>query len=428
MFAWLLVFGIFIYMTRPTHKWANLDGIPLLDVPTCTAFLLIVWILGWFLNPKAKHIQGNILMLAFLFYTIVIIVSTVVSSYIGFLESYRSQSWTNYMLFFVLLVTSVKTERDLKLVATACSVCFFLEMLHIYWTGQTFHSVGVMRFTPGSESRFANVNQLGAAVIILLPLIFPVVTLCKKYWHYLFVLGYVLLTVRLVTMTGSRTAFIMLIALVILPVLFSRYRFRILLLLLLALPVGWFALPEDMQNRYRTLWDPTVNQTANVTREARVMGFRHGMENWMTHPIFGTGAGGGPRAPLADGSISFLAYFQGGAHNLAGQVAGEMGTLGITTFLFMLFCFGINHYKIWKNYQYLQGKNLGKEGLYTFRVSIAVMFGVLMLLLMGLGENSALRTEWIWFGAFQILAVRIMQEKVTAAMQGKLLPSLPMKN
>jgi len=158
------------------------------------------------------------------------------------------------------------------------------------------------------------------------------------------------------------------------------------------------------------------------------MGFRHGMENWMTHPIFGTGAGGGPRAPLADGSISFLAYFQGGAHNLAGQVAGEMGTLGITTFLFMLFCFGINHYKIWKNYQYLQGKNLGKEGLYTFRVSIAVMFGVLMLLLMGLGENSALRTEWIWFGAFQILAVRIMQEKVTAAMQGKLLPSLPMKN
>ena len=157
------------------------------------------------------------------------------------------------------------------------------------------------------------------------------------------------------------------------------------------------------------------------------MGFYHGLDNWSTNPVFGTGAGSTPVAPLSDGSISPMARHGGGGHNMAGQVAGELGTVGIAAFLFMLSSFGINHYNIWKNYKYLQEKNLGKEGLYCWRVSLASMYGIIMMLFMGLGESNAYQTEWIWFAAFQVLAAQIMQEKVTAAMQGKLSPSLPVR-
>jgi hypothetical protein len=48
-----------------------------------------------------------------------------------------------------------------------------------------------------------------------------------------------------------------------------------------------------------------------------------------------------------------------------------------------------------------------------------------MLLLQGLSLHVAFWFHWIWFGAFQALAVMLMQEKVDAAIKKELLPSPP---
>jgi len=422
MFIWFLVFGVFVFFFRPTHKWPELDRIPLLDMHTFTAFLLPFWLLIWLTNPSAKRLRGNILTLAMLLYTLVIVVSVLASPYTGFFANYWCQAWLRFMVFFVVLVTSVKTERDLKIIVTAVSVVFFLEMAHIYLSGYTTTSASVERLAV-ETGRFARVTQLGVGVACMLPLIFPVVTLCKRYWHYLFILGYVLLTVRIVTLTGTRTALLMLVAPAICATLFSRYRFRILPLLLLISLGGWFALPENMQNRYRSIWDPTVDQAATRSAEARISGFDVGMEDWAAHPVLGTGVVSGPTPGLRD-SERLVGV---GVHSLYAQVPADLGTVGIATFLFLLSCFGINHYSLWRNFKYLQEKNLGNEGLYCWRVSLASIYGAVMMLIMGFGEANAYYSYWIWFAAFQALAAMLMQEKVHAAMQGKLLPSLPMR-
>jgi O-antigen ligase len=139
------------------------------------------------------------------------------------------------------------------------------------------------------------------------------------------------------------------------------------------------------------------------------------MTNWANYPVFGVG-------PAQHGTARGQPFQ---AHNLPGQVAGETGTLGVMAFLFMLSCFSINHLNNWKNYKYLQEKNLGKEGLYCWRVSMAVMYAVAMILMQGIGLHNAYRFPLVWFGAFQALATMLMQEKVDAAIKGKLLPSLP---
>jgi len=415
MIVWLLVGYIWLFVHRPHEWWSVFEAFRIvLPYMVCVT---LIWALGWISNSDGKRPLGNIFTLAVLFYTLAITAATLFSPYTDIFTNDDLHAWLRYMVFFVIIMTSIKTERDLKIIVTAFVVAFFLWMAHSYrgfMLGNAFWSAGAYRIRPVGQT-FSNANDYGTIIVCALPLIFPLITLCKKYWHYLFVLGHVLLTLRSMMLTGSRTALIMVVALILLPVLFSRHRFKLIPIILIAIPVGWFSMTEEYQNRYRTIWDSTINETANLTMEARSAGFYEGLENWSNNPPFGTGPG-------THGQVQGHGYR---SHNLAGEVVGELGTFGIVTFLFMLSCYGINHYNIWKNYKYLQEKNLDKEGLYCWRVSLAVVYAVIMMQLQGFGLHTAYWFYWLWFGAFQALAAQIMQEKVNDAMQGKLLPNLP---
>jgi len=411
MFIWLLVFGMVISFYRPFSEWPVVGEHTTLIVRTYIWSLIAIWLIGWLANPNAKRLPENILFLAIFLYTLVAIISALVSPYYtSIFENMVLLGWIEHIVLFVIIVTSVKTEKDLKIILTFLAAALFVDMSHTFWN----YLSGYVRYTRGVERIDGGRGLYATQLLYLLPFMLPLVTLCKKYWHYLFAVGYVLLTLRLVTLTASRTSFITLIGLLVLFMLLSRYRFRIFPVLFLVLPLGWLLMPEGMQNRYRTLWDSTIDHTANLTAEARVNAFSTGLENWLNHPIVGVGPG-------AHGRPSGSGYE---AHNLYAQVIGELGTVGIVSFLFILVCFGINHYHIWKNYKYLQEKKLDKERLYCWRVSIAVMYGVLVMLIGGFGMHHAFTYFWLWLAAFQILAAVLMQDTVTAVKQGKLLPSL----
>ena len=414
--AWLLVGYIYLYLCPPPEF---LGERPILNY---SLFLIVAWAFSLSLNPvgAGKRLCGNLFTLALCLYLLAITLSSVFSNYINLFDNEPLQRVIrNHAVFFVVLMTSVRTEKDLKIIVTGLVVTISIYMGQVFWQylqGNIYRDgAPVDRIAVLEGRRAPGVNSLGALLVIILPLILTVVTLCKKYWHYLFVLGYVLLTLRIVMLTGSRTTLLMLTALAILAVLVSRYRFRWLPVLLLAFVVGWSILPEDMQNRYRTIWDHDLSRGANVSRESRVNDLYAGLELWTRNPIFGIGPHG------SHGMFLHTGYL----HSLVGQLTGELGTVGTMAFLFLLSCIGINHYNIWKNYKYLQEKNLGKEGLYCWRLSIAVMYGIVAALVNGLGEANAWHFSWFWFGAFQALAALFMQEKVAAAMRGQLLPGQP---
>jgi len=415
MIAWLLVGFMWLYVHRPFEIWTFLATYRLLLVYTIC--LIIVWLFSVLSNPNSKRQLGNIFTPAILLYTLAITAATLFSPFTSVFENGALTDWFKHIVFFVILMTSVKTEKDLKIVVTGFSVAFFLWMAHSYrgyLSGNAFFEAGAYRIKPYGIT-FANANDYGTLIVCVLPLILPLIALCKRYWHYLFILGYVLLSLRSMMLTGSRGALVMLVVLMVLPVLFSRHRFKLLVVMAIAAPVGWQSISEEMQNRYRTIWDRSVSREANANLEGRMEGFYGGLQNWENYPIFGAGPG---QHGQALGNT-----FR--AHNLAGELLGELGTFGVVAFLLMLSCFGINHYNIWKNYKYLREKNLGKEGLYCWWVSLAIVYAIVMLQIQGFGLHIAYWFHWIWFGAFQALAVMIMQEKVDAAIQGKLLPSLP---
>jgi len=410
MLNWLLIGYMWLFVHRPFEIWTWLGALRIERV------YMICLIVVWLASSTEKRQLGNIFTPAVFFFTFALTVAAMFGTYANFFDG-PYQDWLKYIVFYVILMTSVKTEKDLKIIVTGFVVVCFLFIGHSYreyLAGRITYAAGAPRLV-GVGTTFSEFNDYGTMIVCMLPLILPLVTLCKRRWHYLFVLGYTLLTFRSVMLTGSRTAFVMMVTLMLLPVLFSRHRFKLIPIMLIVAPIGWMVMPESLQNRYRTIWDPTISDQANSNMQGRTDGFYAGMQNWMNNPLFGVGPG--------QHGVAIGSRFQ--AHNLPGQVAGETGTLGVVAFLLMLSCFGINHLNIWKNYKYLQEKRLGNEGLYCWRVSIGVMYAIIMVLFQGLGLHNGYRFPWVWFGAFQALAVMIMQEKVDAAIKGKLLPKLP---
>lgn len=394
---------MWLFVHRPFEVWPILGTIHLERV------YMIFVIAAWLFGANEKRQLGNVFTAGVFFYTFAIGTSALFSSYSTILTNIDWIEWLKYMVFFVILMTSVKTEKDFKIIIAGFTVAGFLYMAHSYreyLLGRVFINAGVPRLH-GVNVTFGEMNDYGTTLVCFLPMLLPLLLLCKKNWHYLYALGYLLLTLRSVQLTGSRTAMIMALGLFTLPLLFSRYRFRLFPILLLLMPAGWFAMPETLQNRFRTMVDASVSEEANRNYQARIDYFWIGMENWGNSPLFGVGPGhhGTPRGGQQ-------------AHNLPGQVAGEAGTLGIVAFLTMFACYGINFFNIKRNYKILQDNNCGKEGLFCWRVNVAVMYAVAMILLQGIGLHNAYRFYWVWFGAFQALAAMLMQEKVDSLMRG----------
>jgi O-antigen ligase len=210
--------------------------------------------------------------------------------------------------------------------------------------------------------------------------------------------GYAALSLACILLTSSRSAFVGLIVLLLLVAALSKHRLKWLLLLALAAPVGWQVLPKDRQNRFLTLIDPSYGpENARESAEGRSKGLRDGLRIWNEHPLLGIGPG-------AFGEASGGGYE---SHQLYGQVLGELGGLGAVAFVGILAAFAYNAlvaYRLGRKQPEL------REGL-AFSAVWAVSLTVLLLLLMGFGGHNLYRYTWLWFGAFQAIALDCMRRQ-----------------
>jgi O-antigen ligase len=89
------------------------------------------------------------------------------------------------------------------------------------------------------------------------------------------------------------------------------------------------------------------------------------------------------------------------AHTLYGQLIAENGTLGVVAFLGILACFSLNAWEIRDHYRGIQSE----KDEFLFLLSRSILFSVFLLLLLGLGGHNLYRYNWLWFGAFQAIAL-----------------------
>lgn len=307
----LLIGYMYLFIHRPFEIW------PALGVLRIELLYALVVGCVWLSNPKRW--LPNPLHAAFGFFITCFLLCWLASPWIddGFFHVYK---YLTLVVIYGYLVTTIQDEKDLKQIINCLLVFMALYMMHSLWeykNGRHVHRMGIDRLI-GVDNTMGDPNAFASNILLFLALV-PAswVGNRSKYWRC-FLIFFAMLSIGCVGLTGSRGGFVALVFSTTLQIARSRHRWVFAACAVIAAPFLWMALPPSLQNRFETIINPKVGPAnAQVSAEGRLEGLRLGAELWSQYPLTGCGPGAW--------KISSGSKLE--AHNLYGQVIGEMGTL-----------------------------------------------------------------------------------------------------
>jgi hypothetical protein len=394
---YLLIGYMWLFIHRPFEIW------PMLGTIRLERIYMIVTIIAWAMSGRIRW-RLTSLGLAYLVFTASILFSFLLSPWSSVTSSQTVvENYLKILVFFVILVTSIRDERELKLLILGFLGVMTLYMGHSfreYLNGRHVYRMGVARMV-GVDSSLGDPNSFSASVMYALPLaaVIPTVLIGRK--GQLLWLVYVGLSVLCVLLTGSRSAFVGLLLWVANLGLKLKQKFRWMILATVLFPAIWSVLPPDLQNRFTTIIDPSVGPAnAQSSAESREEGFRLGLELLGKYPL--TGCGPGAWIPATGSAVE--------SHNLYGQVMGELGILGVLNF-------GTIVVLLMSNVLAIRSASKSRASTasdFLHALAVAIGQAVLLLLLLGWGGHNLYRFNWLWYGAFLIVARDIVNRRVVA--------------
>jgi len=378
---------MWLFMHRPFEVW------PWLGEYHIERVYMIVTLLYWAFAAE-KTWNSNRLNLAFLCLAISILLSAMFSPF-GSGINQTVEDWLKIGVFYVLVVSTVRNEEQLRFLVIAFLTVMALYVGHSFrefLCGRHFYRMGVTRLI-GVDATMNDPNTFGLTVLYSLTMIYPLWYEARKRWQKMLLIAYVLLACGCILLTGSRSTFVGLALLGILAAVLSKHRYTFAIGLVIAAPLIWVSLREDLKNRYLTLIDPSYGPAnAQVSAESRLQGWYDGVKIWKENPIFGCGPGNFGKAR----------GYELQSHQLYGQILGEIGTVGAIAFAFLLWAFYAN----WRCVRRLAANMPALRTTLEYRLITAVMVTVGLLLFMGFGGHNLFRYTWLWYGAFQAIALQ----------------------
>ncbi len=395
---WLLGGYMWLFVHRPFEVWPALGALQL------ERGYMFVMLLAWFVSP-GKGFASNRIHAALALFTVVLIAAWVISPYARMpgctdvVENYFKVS-----VFYVLVVTTVRDERGLRLLVLLFMASVSLYMAHSileFINGKYQWRMGIRRMI-GVDQTFNDPNAFASTLLYTLPLTLPFWREQPRRIPRGVLIGYTMGVCGCILMTGSRAGFLGLVLFATIVLVASSKRKGQMILLggfgaLAAFAILTVALPEELQNRYLTIVDSTRGpRNAEVSASGRLDGFLHGIRIWQRSPLLGEGPA----------SFPYSTGRGGHAHNVYGQVLSEMGTVGAIAFLLLVASFVAN----WLETRSRKFKDwLSREHDFPYQVSQAVAINLVLLLVMGWAGHNLYRYNWQWFAAFQAIALHCVR-------------------
>jgi hypothetical protein len=393
---YVLIGYMFLFIHRPFEVWPVLGTIHLERLYMIGALLAVVCYSGkrWLANPQHW---------AHFAFAGAALVCWLASPWADAGEP-AVENYIKLLVFYVLIVLVVHDEQSLKRLVFGFLAVLAIYMLHSlkeYFGGRHVYRMGIPRLI-GVDTTLGDPNSFGATIVYSLPFLVPFWRCQPSRAVRWFLGGYAALAVICIGLTGSRSSFVGLILWAVAMIAKSRWRGRLGLLAFLCTPILWAALPSNLQTRFETIVHPEVGpENAKVSGEGRLMGLLTGLELWGQYPA--TGCGPGVWIPATGNTIE--------SHNLYGQLVGEMGTLGLVTFVAVLLCFRSN--LRWIRRTYREHPEWGHDFLY--HLAGAVGWGILLLLFEGNFGHNLFRYSWLWYGGFLVIARYCVQQRLSTA-------------
>lgn len=286
------------------------------------------------------------------------------------------------------------------LLTTEARIRWFIvtEVLLVDWMGGTalwnYHH-GIWQYTMdidraiGITSSAGDPNTLAATLLFTIPLAIALMVRGNPSWMRIIGLVSIALNVVTIVDTGSRGAAMGLVFLVLLLMLY-RPKYLVCLPVLIALsPVVWSVIPQQYKARYETV----DHLKTDESYQNRILSWKGGVAMFESNPVTGIGCG---LYGLANGEkfwpgIGRKHYLN--AHSLYFQTLGELGLLGIITFLGYLISVVRTNLR--------SRRKLAANESSPFLRALPGLFNVmfLQLLFAGYASHNLYRNTWYIVGA-----------------------------
>lgn len=398
---WMLGGYMWLFVHRPFEVWPALGD---LQIERAYMVLMVVF---WAVQPN-KGWLTNRLHGALVFFTLVLTAAWMASPFMaakGCMDAV--ENYYKVIVFYVLVVTSVRDEAGLRKLILLFHAAVGLYMLHSLWeyhNGRCMWRMGISRMV-GVDTSFMDPNAFASTLVLALAMTLPFWATKPSYGMRTLLLGFTAVACLCILLTGSRAGFMALGLCALLGLMATgRVKTAVLLLVLgvVTAPLAFVALPAELQDRYLTIIDPSYGPAnAQQSAEGRVNGLVKGYEAWSTSPLLGHGPGS---FQLATGSDIQ-------AHNVYGQVISELGALGAAALVGLVACYLLNW---WEAHRRLR-QDPDEWHSFAFHVARAVALAAVLLLFLGIAGHNLLRYQWVWFAAFQAIALHCIRVRQAAA-------------
>ncbi len=394
---------MWLYVHRPFEIW------PILGALQVERGYMLLMLVAWAVYPY-KGLSWNRAFIGMIAFSLALLGSWLSSPYGGSKGSLDAMdTYFKVLVFFCVVVTTVRTEKDLRLLVLlflAANALYMGHSLREWFAGRYESRMGVSRMI-GVDITWRDPNAFAATLLFTLPLLVPFWLEKPRRIPRWVILGYALACCFCISRTASRAGFVGLLAfLALLYVGGSRRKLGAIVtcgvvgsvLLGLAVMFG----PEDLVSRYGSLLFPEwAPPNAEESAAGRLIGFQEGIRVWLQSPLFGHGPA----------TFAISTERGGQAHNLIGQVLSETGLAGALGLLTLIACFFLN----WAEARRLVGaEGSGPTDDFAYQVVRALSYCIVLMVLMGWSGHNLFRYNWQWFAAFQAIAVCCIRRRVPA--------------
>lgn len=398
---WLVIGYLFLFIVRPYEYW------PVLGQYHIERVYMLMLITATFFWPKRRYIRHAITnaVLVFLFVMIV-------SSVFAFKTDAAYATTFNYfklIVFYFIIVLNIQDEEELQKYIIAYILIMFLYIGKSSWEffvhDRYIWRMGIKRMG-GIDVTYGDPNSFAASINYSLPFLWAMI---RFKWKNVLVRSglwaYGVVALLCIIFTGSRGGMITAIVFMVLAAIGLSRRTIAFAVVALLLAGAWSFTPEEYQVRFKSAFIPGIAQTegadASAVARLRLTGLKQGIVLLQQYPILGIGPG--------NFYYGWKDIEEGpGAHNLYGQLLGEIGLVGFICFFILIYRIVRTHLAIIKDAKSL--KDRYEHAPFFLLLSTGCIQALILLLLNAFAGHNLYRYNWLWIGAIGVLSTGYIKQ------------------
>lgn len=326
-------------------------------------------------------------------------------------------AYLKFFLIYFMIISCIGDEKRLRIFTylyLACISLLFVEPFILSLQGKGFRFNNHMMRLYGITGMFDHPNQLGGITAANLSFFYFLMLSHKSKFLKLLFLSLIMISLQVIMLTQSRTAFLTVVAFGFFAWLFSSHKVKFLLILLSAGIVIWNFAPEQTKDRFRTLSHSlevmdadsdevyTGNKELGSMNSRRIL-LRNSIIIFLENPIFGVGI----HNFVSVSGRRWNSWMP--THCLYTEALSEVGLVGTLSFAYVL----ILAFKNLNRSKRILEDNLedNKDKSFLYQLNKAVYIYLLMRLVVGIFGQDLYRMWWWIAGGYSVVILRIVQNK-----------------